>query len=50
MHTCFDSIHINCLWEKYEIVSCIIDAWGHMEILPKYFYTDRKSVVEYEAF
>ena len=54
MHTCFDStdsIHINYLWEKYAIVTCIIDAWGHMEILSKYFYTGRRQcrrpVVEY---
>ena len=50
MHTCFDSIHINCLWEKYEIVSCIIDAWGHMEILPKYFYTGRKECRRIRGF
>ena len=50
MHTCFDSIHINCLWEKYDIVSCIIDAWGHMEILPKYFYTDRKECRRIRGF
>ena len=50
MHTCFGSIHINCLWEKYEIVSCIIDAWGHMEILPKCLYTGRKECRRIRGF
>ena len=50
MHTCFDSIHINYLSEKYEIVTCIIDAWDHMEMLSKYFYTGRKQCRRIRGF